>query len=75
MKASIRFPEQKSKAPHLPGPEGTRAVQCRVLRDPHRGSLAQVQGKAQDGEAADYPLPLLVSPCPGSDSGPESGMY
>lgn len=58
IKISIRFPEWKSrpfKAPHLPGPEHTRAVQCRVLRD-RTGSGSGAGGRPKAGRAADCPL-------------------
>ena len=54
--------QDHSKAPHLPGPEHTRAVQCRVLRDPHRGSWLRFRGRPKTGEAADCPLPYSSHP-------------
>ena len=64
-----------SKAPHLPGPVGTRAVQNQVLHDPYRESWHRCRERPRTGETADCLLPLLISPCPVSGSGSGWGMY
>ena len=52
--------------------QGWCSTRCSVIT---QRLLVQVQGESPDGADGRLPTPLLVSPCPGSGSGPGWGMY